>query len=174
MKYRRITIEQRLQMKALLDIGLSKTRVAAKLGLHRSSIGRELRRNTGGRGYRPQQAQRLYEERQGYRWQARRMLPPMIELWKRSFGCAGLLKLFAVASKRRAFPTFQWKRSTNTSRLTEHEAVSFGETSATAVSGAGDVFPRQIGVDASKKPCRSISALPVRRIVLESVTGSET
>lgn len=79
MKYRRITIEQRLQMKALLDIGLSKTRVAAKLGLHRSSIGRELRRNTGGRGYRPQQAQRLYEERQGYRWQARRMLPPMIE-----------------------------------------------------------------------------------------------
>lgn len=79
MKYRRITIEQRLKIKALLEIGLTKTRIAAKLGFHRSTIGRELRRNTGGRGYRCQQAQRLCDDRQCYRWQARRMIPPVIE-----------------------------------------------------------------------------------------------
>jgi IS30 family transposase len=37
--------------------------IAETLGRHRSTIYRELDRNTGGRGYRPQQAQRLAEER---------------------------------------------------------------------------------------------------------------
>lgn len=39
------------------------TEIAETLGRHRSTIYRELDRNTGGRGYRPQQAQRLAEER---------------------------------------------------------------------------------------------------------------
>lgn len=37
--------------------------IADTLGRHRSTIYRELGRNTGGRGYRPQQAQRLADER---------------------------------------------------------------------------------------------------------------
>jgi len=37
--------------------------IADTLGRHRSTIYRELERNTGGRGYRPQQAQRLANER---------------------------------------------------------------------------------------------------------------
>ena len=37
--------------------------IADELNRHPSTIGRELSRNTGLRGYRPQQAQRLAEER---------------------------------------------------------------------------------------------------------------
>jgi IS30 family transposase len=41
-----------------------KTEIADKLGFHRSTIGREIRRNKGGRGYRPKQAHRLASERE--------------------------------------------------------------------------------------------------------------
>lgn len=47
----------------LKKLGKSKAEIARVLGRHRSPIGRELARNTGGRGYRPQQAQRLADER---------------------------------------------------------------------------------------------------------------
>jgi len=83
MHYRRITPEDRLAFKALLDIGLSNAEIARKKGFHPSTVGRERVRNTGGRGYRPQQAQSKADERQSYRWQARRMLPPMIEAVER-------------------------------------------------------------------------------------------
>jgi transposase, IS30 family len=83
MNYRRITYEQRLTIKAWLDTGLCKARIAAKLGFHRSTVGRELTRNSGGRGYRPRQAERLSQGRQAYRHQARRMIAPMIEAVER-------------------------------------------------------------------------------------------
>lgn len=83
MKYRRITYEQRLAIKAWLDTGVSKAGIAAKLGFHRSSVGREVRRNRGERGYRPGQAEQLSQKRQEYRHRARRMLPPMIEAVER-------------------------------------------------------------------------------------------
>jgi IS30 family transposase len=44
-------------------IGYSQTEMAAELGVHKATIGRELSRNTGGNGYRPQQAQRLAQAR---------------------------------------------------------------------------------------------------------------
>lgn len=64
MKYRRVTGEDRLRIKDGLDAGLSKTEIADKLGFHKSSIGREIERNSGQRGYRPKQAQRLAEARE--------------------------------------------------------------------------------------------------------------
>lgn len=56
MSYRRVTREDRLRIKDGLDGGLSKSELADKLGFHKSTIGREISRNSGGRGYRPKQA----------------------------------------------------------------------------------------------------------------------
>lgn len=58
MKYRRVTKEDRLRIKDGLDAGLTKTEIADKLGFNKSSIGREISRNTGLKGYRPKQAHR--------------------------------------------------------------------------------------------------------------------
>lgn len=57
------TLEERQVLYRLNKAGKSQAEIGRLLGRHRSSIGRELKRNTGGRGYRPQQAQRLAEER---------------------------------------------------------------------------------------------------------------
>ncbi len=77
MTYRRITREDRLQIKAYLDAGLSDSVIADKLGFHRTSISREINRNTGGRGYRPSQAQHKAEERQSWRKKPRKLTDKM-------------------------------------------------------------------------------------------------
>jgi IS30 family transposase len=59
MGYRRVTSEDRLRIKDGLNAGLSNTELADKLGFHKSTIGREISRNKGGRGYRPKQAHRM-------------------------------------------------------------------------------------------------------------------
>jgi IS30 family transposase len=64
MGYRRVTKEDRIRIKDNLDAGLTKASIACKLGFHKSTIGRELERNTGGRGYRPNQAQLMAEARE--------------------------------------------------------------------------------------------------------------
>lgn len=56
MGYCRVTSEDRLRIKDGLDAGLSKSEIADKLGFHKSTIGREILRNKGDRGYRPKQA----------------------------------------------------------------------------------------------------------------------
>lgn len=56
MSYRRVTSEDRLRIKDGLDAGLSNSAIADKLGFHKSTIGREILRNKGKRGYRPKQA----------------------------------------------------------------------------------------------------------------------
>ncbi len=57
--YTQLTQEQRYQIYALLKMGHNQTKIADVLEVHKSTISRELRRNRGQRGYRPQQAQRL-------------------------------------------------------------------------------------------------------------------
>jgi IS30 family transposase len=54
--YKQLTSEQRYQISALKRIGHSRTEIANQVEVHKSTIGRELRRNTGERGYRPKQA----------------------------------------------------------------------------------------------------------------------
>ncbi len=61
--YTQLTQEQRYQIEALLKAEHSRTEIAEVLGVHKSTIGRELRRNRGLRGYRPKQAQRLADNR---------------------------------------------------------------------------------------------------------------
>lgn len=54
--YTQLTSEQRYQIYALLKEEHSQSEIARVIGVHKSTISRELKRNTGGRGYRPKQA----------------------------------------------------------------------------------------------------------------------
>lgn len=63
MAHAQLTSEQRYQIKALMQTKQSKTKIAKIVGVDRSTIYRELKRNTGQRGYRPKQAHRNALER---------------------------------------------------------------------------------------------------------------
>ena len=54
--YTQLTHTQRYQISALLKIGHLQTEIAKAIGVHKSTISREIRRNRGKRGYRPKQA----------------------------------------------------------------------------------------------------------------------
>ncbi len=58
-----LTFEERQVLYRLKKRGTPKAEIARLLGRDRSTVFRELNRNTGKRGYRPKQAQRLAEER---------------------------------------------------------------------------------------------------------------
>lgn len=62
-RYKRLTQEQRYQISNMLWNGFNQTEIALAVGCHKSTISRELTRNTGLRGYRHKQAQRLAEGR---------------------------------------------------------------------------------------------------------------
>lgn len=55
MAYKQITYKQRIEIYALLKAGHSKKKVAELIGVHKSTVHREVKRTTGQRGYRPQQ-----------------------------------------------------------------------------------------------------------------------
>jgi len=57
--YHQLTQAQRYQIYALKKTKHSLSEIAAVIEVHKSSVSRELRRNRGKRGYRPQQAQEL-------------------------------------------------------------------------------------------------------------------
>jgi transposase, IS30 family len=58
-----LTLEERAFLYRLKKDGRSNAEIAHLMGRDRSTIYRELNRNTGGRGYRPKQAQRLAHQR---------------------------------------------------------------------------------------------------------------
>lgn len=65
MKYKQLTYEQRVEIYALLKAGLNQTKIARLIGVSKSTVSREITRNTGLKGYRPKQAnQRALERRQ--------------------------------------------------------------------------------------------------------------
>ena len=55
-KYNQITTEERYQIQAELKVGFSVSVISKNLGRNKSSIYREIKRNSGQRGYRPKQA----------------------------------------------------------------------------------------------------------------------
>ena len=66
MAHTQLTSEQRYQIKALLQVNQRSTKIAEIIGVDRSTIYRELKRNTGLRGYRPKQAhEKALARRQG-------------------------------------------------------------------------------------------------------------
>jgi len=66
MAHTQLTSEQRYQIKALMQANQNPNRIAKIIGVDRSTVYRELKRNTGLRGYRPKQAhEKALARRQG-------------------------------------------------------------------------------------------------------------
>ena len=63
MSYKQLTLRERYEIKALLQAGTSKDRIAEIIGFHRSSIYREIGRNGGKDFYDPVGAQRISDAR---------------------------------------------------------------------------------------------------------------
>jgi len=63
MSYTQLTQEQRYQIYALKQVKQANKRIAEILGVHASTVSRELKRNIGKRGYRPKQADQKAQER---------------------------------------------------------------------------------------------------------------
>ena len=63
MNYTHLTQIERYQIYALRKAGQTQRQIASLLKRSESTISRELRRNTGSRGYRPKQAHKKSEER---------------------------------------------------------------------------------------------------------------
>jgi IS30 family transposase len=61
--YKQLTSEQRYQISGLKKAGLKLSQIADEVGVHKSTISREFRRNKGLRGWRPKQAQTLRDDR---------------------------------------------------------------------------------------------------------------
>lgn len=78
-RYSQLTEEQRYQIYEYRTQGISQADIAEKIGVHKSTVSRELKRNTGLRGYRPRQAQQLSDNRKARRSKAR--IPK--QHWKR-------------------------------------------------------------------------------------------
>lgn len=78
MVYRRVTAEDRIRIKDGLDAGLTNEEIGDKLGFHKASIGREIRRNSGLRGYRPKQAHRLAAAREASKHGPTKLEPVLI------------------------------------------------------------------------------------------------
>ena len=62
--YSQLTPEQRYIIYSMLKIGLTQLKIAEVIGIHKSTVSRELKRNRGGRSYRPKQANAFTKERQ--------------------------------------------------------------------------------------------------------------
>ena len=78
-EYRQLTEEDRIEIYAMKQAGKEQKMMAAKLALHPSTISRELRRNTGLRGYRPKQAQQKALHRRFTARKAVKMTPETID-----------------------------------------------------------------------------------------------
>ena len=79
MSYRRVTYQARLVIKTSLRKDLTRAEIADKLGFHKSTVSREIKRNTGCRGYRPKQAEKKAAEREASKHFAYKMNPILID-----------------------------------------------------------------------------------------------
>jgi len=78
-----LTLEERQFLYRMKKEDASKSEIARLMGRDRSTIYRELKRNTGGRGYRPKQAQRLAEERRTACRRSRKLDAPEVHRYVR-------------------------------------------------------------------------------------------
>src|SRR5690554_838163 len=82
-KYTHLSLEQRYQIEALLQTGISRTKIAEIIGVHRSTVYRELKRNSIQKisipdKYKAQVADSFYKNRAYKPWNLKRKKPPII------------------------------------------------------------------------------------------------
>lgn len=78
--YKQLTQEQRYFIYQLNKIDYNQSEIASQIGVDKSTISRELKRNTGGKGYRPQQAHNKALERRFLAAKAIKMTPHTTDL----------------------------------------------------------------------------------------------
>ena len=78
-EYKQLTEEDRIEIYAMKQAGKEQNMIAAVLGVHPSTISRELARNAGLRGYRPKQAQQRTLHRRFNACKAVKMTPETID-----------------------------------------------------------------------------------------------
>jgi transposase, IS30 family len=83
MTYKHLSQAERYQIHALMKAGHDQSQIAKLLDRHKSTISRELSRNTGSRGYRPKQACEMSADRAQNNRNA-----PTVEPWVREAACA--------------------------------------------------------------------------------------
>ena len=83
MTYKHLSQAERYQIHALMNAGHDQSQIAKLLDRHKSTISRELSRNTGSRGYRPKQACEMSADRAQNSRNA-----PTVEPWVREAACA--------------------------------------------------------------------------------------
>jgi len=79
-KYNQITEEERYQIWANKKAGFSVPKIAEELDRHKSTIYRELERNSGDRGYRPKQASHKAKQRKSESIKSIKMTTELIDL----------------------------------------------------------------------------------------------
>ena len=62
--YSQLTLEKRYGIYSLLKTGQTQSKIAEVISVHKSTVSRELKRNSGKRGYRPKQADAFAKDRQ--------------------------------------------------------------------------------------------------------------
>ena len=77
-EYGQLTEEDRIEIYAMKQAGKKQNMIAAELGVHPSTVSRELSRNTGMRGYRPKQAHQKTLHRRFTSRKAVKMTPETI------------------------------------------------------------------------------------------------
>jgi transposase, IS30 family len=86
MSYNHLTQEERYQIYAYKQTGKLSIKIAELIGRNKSTIYRELSRNTGNRGYRPKQAQELASERHKLKPKSIKMTSSTIALIEEKIG----------------------------------------------------------------------------------------
>jgi IS30 family transposase len=100
--YKQLTQERRYQIYALKKMGHNQTEIANCIGVNKSTISRELKRNQGQRGYRPKQAHglamsRRQKGRRRIRAETWRLIEEKIRLeWSPEQISGRLLKLYHI------------------------------------------------------------------------------
>ena len=79
MKYKQLTQEQRYHIYGLLKAGDSQKDIANEIKVHKSTISREIKRNSGFKGYRPKQAQEVADMRKTQATKKIKMTPALVK-----------------------------------------------------------------------------------------------
>lgn len=97
-KYNRLTSEKRAILGTLISKGYSQAEIARDLGVHKSSISRELKRNTSKRGYKPKKADKKARYRAAFKVAQKRKLTE--EMWRYAMEMLAKGWSFAMISGR--------------------------------------------------------------------------
>jgi transposase, IS30 family len=79
MGYMQLTQEGRYHIYGLLKGGYTRQNIALEIGVHKSTISREIKRNSGQKGYRPKQAQEMATQRKEEAPKRIKMTPELVE-----------------------------------------------------------------------------------------------